>query len=65
MVVKTEHFRVPEVMTGQTFSFLHCISTLFIWCCRVCYFAWSTRVLWGHHARFFLLKRWSSRTTGP
>jgi len=38
------------VMLGQTFWFSHCISTLFIWCCRVCYFAWWTRVLWGHHA---------------
>ena len=37
---------------GQTFSFSHCIFTLFIWCCRVCYFAWRTRVLWGHHVQW-------------
>ena len=37
-------------MIRQTFSFSHYISTLFIWCCRVCYFVWWTWVLWGHHA---------------
>jgi len=50
MVRKTDRFRIPEFMLGQTFPFPHCISTLFIWCCRVCYFACWTRVLWGHHA---------------
>jgi len=35
-------------MIGQTFSFSRCIYTFFIWCGRVCYFAWWTRVLWGH-----------------
>ena len=35
----------PEFMIGRTFSFSHCISTLFIWCCR--FFGWWTRVLWG------------------
>jgi len=37
-------------MIGQTFSFSYCVSTIFIWCCNVYYFAWWTRVLWGHHA---------------
>ena len=51
-----ERFRNPELMTAKTFSFLHCISTLFIWCCRVCYFAWRT-LLWGHHATLFFIKK--------
>jgi len=42
-------------MIGQTFSFSPCISTLSIWCCRVCYFSWWAQVLWGHHeASFFI-----------
>jgi len=45
MVGKTELFRIPDFMVGQTSSFPHYISTLFTWCCRVCYFAWWTRVL--------------------
>jgi len=34
----------------------HCISTLFIWCCRVCYFAWWTRILWGHRATLVFIE---------
>jgi len=45
-------------MIRETFSFSYCISTIFMWCCRVCYFAWWTRVLWGHNETCFLLKRW-------
>jgi len=43
-------------MIRKTFSF-YCISTLFIWCCRVCYFAWWTRVLWGHHATLVYIEK--------
>jgi len=45
---KLRTFSYSWVMIGQTFSYY--TSTLFIWCCRVCYFAWWTRVSWGHHA---------------
>ena len=51
-----ELFHIPEFMINQTFSFSHCISTLFIWYCRVCYFAWWTRVLWGHRATLFFIE---------
>ena len=44
-------------MIGQRFSFPHCISTLFIWCYRVCYFALWARVLWGHHATLVFIER--------
>jgi len=44
-------------MIGQTFLFLHCISTLFIWYCRVCYFAWWTRVWWRHHATLVFIEK--------
>jgi len=44
-------------MIGQTFSFSYYISTLFIWCCRVFYFAWWTRVSWGHHATLVYIEK--------
>ena len=50
-------FPIPEFMIGQTFSFPHYISTDFIWCYRVCYIAWWTRVLWGHHATLVYIKK--------
>jgi len=57
---KTDHFRTPEFMTGKTFSFSHCISTLFIWCCRVCYFAWWTRLLRENHPTLFFIEKMGS-----
>jgi len=50
-------FRIPEFMIGQMFSFSRCTSTLFIWCYRVCYFAWWTRVLWGLHATLVFIEK--------
>jgi len=44
-------------MIGQTFLFSHCISTLFIWCCRVCHFAWWRRVLLGNHATLVFIEK--------
>jgi len=52
-----ERFRIPEFMIAQTFSFLHYISTLFIWCCRVCYIAWWTPVLWRHHTTLVFIEK--------
>ena len=57
MVGKTELFRIPEFMIGQTYLFSYRISTLFIWCCRLCCFAWSTRVLRGHHATLVFIEK--------
>jgi len=54
---KLRTFSYSWVMIRQTFSFLHCISTLLIWCCRVCYFAWWTRVSWGHHATLVYIEK--------
>ena len=51
-----ELFHIPEFMINQTFSFSLCISTLFIWYCRVCYFVWWTRVLWGHRATLVFIE---------
>jgi len=53
---KTELFRIPEFMIVQTFSFPQYISTLFIWFCRVCYFAWWTQVLWGCRATLVFIE---------
>ena len=52
-----ELFRIPEIMIVQASSFSHCLSTLFIWSVRVCYFAWWIRVLWGHHASLVLIEK--------
>jgi len=56
MVGKTENkFRILEFVIVQTISF--CISTLLIWCCRLCYFSWWIRALWGDHATLVLLEK--------
>jgi len=55
MVGKTEQFFAFLSYDRQTFSFPHCISTLFIWCCRV--FAWWTRVLWEHHETLVFIEK--------
>ena len=65
MVGKTELFRIPEFMIGQTFSLSRCISTLFIWCCRVCYFVSWTRVFWGHHVILVFIEKMGPRTIVP
>jgi len=44
-------------MTGQTFSFSHCMPTLFIWCCRVRCFAWWTWVFWEHHETLVFIEK--------
>jgi len=52
-----ERFPILEFVIGQTFSFPHYISALFIWCWRVCYFVWWTRVLCGHHATLVCIEK--------